>query len=366
MAKPEAPARLPRLLQGIAGLALALMLAACQPADNGDARMPPNKGVASSLHLNALMDAAFGSRQQVVDTQQVRWRANLMLPPQQAARLPSSMLPASEPLAPLASMPEAGGAAPALLQRTAVVALPREVVRLNETQAVLVFESVQADEEGRPQREPTSKAALGTVFYTRVAESAGNSKPRTPGEEQWQVTSFQPYVDAIGYDGSAGDSQVYKLAPERYLLTFESESCWKGTCGSWLNGYLLQPDGLALALQSRLAGNNRTAYPDCDARLAPQRSGPRQPRRRVVIPAQAGVASAAASAAVQGHSCFDVRGEVHPISREAASADVSIRFKGLVSNARGDRQPVQETQLFRLNDGLYEQVDGGPNPVPEF
>ena len=91
MAKPEAPARLPRLLQGIAGLALALMLAACQPADNGDARMPPNKGVASSLHLNALMDAAFGSRQQVVDTQQVRWRANLMLPPQQAARLPSSM-----------------------------------------------------------------------------------------------------------------------------------------------------------------------------------------------------------------------------------------------------------------------------------
>ena len=123
---------------------------------------------------------------------------------------------------------------------------------------------------------------------------------------------------------------------------------------------------VALALQSRLAGNNRTAYPDCDARLAPQRSGPRQPRRRVVIPAQAGVASAAAGAAVQGHSCFDVRGEVHPISREAASADVSIRFKGLVSNARGDRQPVQETQLFRLNDGLYEQVDGGPNPVPEF
>ena len=61
MVKPEAPARLPRLLQGIAGLALALMLAACQPADNGDARMPPNKGVASSLHLNALMDAVFDS-----------------------------------------------------------------------------------------------------------------------------------------------------------------------------------------------------------------------------------------------------------------------------------------------------------------
>lgn len=358
------PARRLRRLRAMAVLALALVLSACQPGGSGDALTPPNKGVAASLHLNALMDAAFGSKQQVVDTQQVRWRAALMLPPQQEARLPSSMLPASESAAASRQAP-ASRALPVMLQRTPVTVLPREVVRLNDTQAVLVFESVPADGDGRPLLKPTSKAMLGTVFYTRVAaDNARPDKPRAPSEEQWQVSRFQPYIDALGYAGSAGDSQVYKLAPERYLLTFESESCWRGTCGRWLHGYLLQPDGLALVLQSRLAGNNRAAYPDCDARLSPQRTGPRQ--RRQLLPAAPQPASAAASAAAQGHSCFDVQGEVHPISREGASADVSLRFKGLVSTARGERQTVQETQLFRLNDGLYEQIDGGPNPVPEF
>ena len=85
------PARRLRRLRAMAVLALALVLSACQPGGSGDALTPPNKGVAASLHLNALMDAAFGSKQQVVDTQQVRWRAALMLPPQQEARLPSSM-----------------------------------------------------------------------------------------------------------------------------------------------------------------------------------------------------------------------------------------------------------------------------------
>ena len=354
-----------RLLQAAAALALALSLAGCERG-SGDALTPPNNGVASSLHLNALMDAAFGSQQQVIDTQQVRWRANLMLPPAQEARLPSVMLPASEPLAPLPPLTAASHPLPVALQRTAVVTIPREVVRLNDTRAVLVFESVPADGEGRPARRQTSQAVLGAVFYSRAAAGKNSpEKPRAAGEEQWQVSRFLPYVDAVGYEGSAGDSQVYKLAPERYLLTFESESCWQGTCGSWLHGYLLQPEGMALAWQSRLAGNNRAAYADCDARLSPQRSGPRQ-RRRPAAADPATPASAAASAAIDSHSCFDVRGEVHPISREAASADVSIRFKGLVSTVRGERQTVQETQLFRLNDGLYEQVDGGPNPVPEF
>lgn len=354
-----------RMLPAVALVGM-LAVSGCKPEGAVDVLAPPNNGVASSLHLNALMDAAFGSQQQVVDTQEVHWRATLMLPPKTEARLPSSMLPASEPV-PATHAGTSQALAP-VLQRLPVVVTPREVVRLNDEQSVLIFESVPADAQGRAERGSTSKAYLGAVFYKRVAP-AGNAKadkPRAPADEQWQVSRFQPYVDALGYNGTIGESQVYKLAPDRYLLTLESASCWQGTCGTWLNGYLLQPDGMALALQSRLAGNNRAAHADCEARLAPSRGTQRQ-RRRLVVPGQAKVASAAASKATEaGHSCFDVSGEVHPISREAASADVSIRFKGLVSTAQGERQSVQESQLFRLNDGLYEQIEGGPSPVPEF
>ena len=61
-----------------------------------------------------------------------------------------------------------------------------------------------------------------------------------------------------------------------------------------------------------------------------------------------------------------MQGEVHPISREGQVADVSIRYRGQLWNPRTGRQAIQQTQLYRYQEGRFELVEGAPNPVPEF
>ena len=59
-------------------------------------------------------------------------------------------------------------------------------------------------------------------------------------------------------------------------------------------------------------------------------------------------------------------GEVHPISREGLAADVSIRYRGRLWQPKTGRQEVQQSQLYRYQDGRFELIEGGPSPVPEF
>lgn len=351
----------------VAFLGMCLVLAGCKPAPEKAAPSTPRNGVANALSMNAMMDAAFGGDQQVIGQHSVLWRAELMLPVQ----LDPAPARATEPV----SVPQASGAAVAqaswagarlqdsLLRRLPVMASPRQVVRLNDETAVLLFEAHA--EQARPDPAQARPAYLGAVFFNRLPETPdGSSKPnpkdQTRKAESWSVGRFQPYVDALGHDGTAGDSQVYKLAAERYLVTFAPAQCVQGLCSKWLNGYLLQPDGMALVLQARLAANNVKAHADCAARLEADTPVHKTPARSVRRSASA------ASAAEQGHACFDINGEISPLSREAATADVTLRFSGVVSDVQGRRQNIQQVQRFRLQDGLYSQIDGGPNPVPEW
>ncbi len=337
------------------GLAVALALASCKSKQEiGGVQAPNEGGMATSLHLNALMDATFGSSQQKVEAQNVRWRANLMLPPLQPAQLPGAAATASAASAEdTASAPEDTASAPSLAaavpQRTEVLVTPREVVRLNEDRAVLVFESALADAKGQPMMQPDRRVWLGAVFFDRQVLPRKSDQLERPTTEHWKVSQFQPYVDGIGFNGKAGSSEVFKLAPDHFLLTFSPSQCAGGVCGTWLSGYLLQPRGMALALQLHLAGNNRQQFRDCSARLdGRQAAAPHSAASREPLPV-----------------CYAITGEVHPISREVGDADLMVRYRGWLTPANGPRQKVQQSQIYRLRDGMYELLEGGPSPVPE-
>ena len=332
------------------GLALLLALAGCERPAN-DASAVQHLGIANSLHPSALMDAAFGNDQQLVEKEQVRWRTTMTLPELPPARLPSAMLPAST----RQGLPEADAVpVPRLQQRMRVAVVPREVIRFGQQQAMLVIESVPLENEQRTLQTPTTRAYVGAIHFSLLHE-AGKAG-RLPSESgRWRITRWQPVVDAIGYDGTAGASQVYKLALDDYLLTFQPAACWQGVCGQWLHGYTLRPQGMEPSLHERLAASNRT-HAHCADRLGlPHRAGKSAVRQQP-----------AADAGATAADCFDVQGEVHPISREGQVADVSIRYRGQLWNPRTGRQAIQQTQLYRYQEGRFELVEGAPNPVPEF
>ena len=82
----------PGRVGGVASLALLLALAGCErPAQN--AETVQHLGIANSLHPSALMDAAFGNDQQLVEKEQVRWRTTMTLPELPPARLPLTTFP---------------------------------------------------------------------------------------------------------------------------------------------------------------------------------------------------------------------------------------------------------------------------------
>lgn len=111
---------------GSRGLACArvLGLQGC-PARPGRVDGALHDGVATGMHRNALMDAAFGANQQKISPQEVFWQADLPLPRVQAADEP-----------PRSAASAAASAAPALRlgeeQVTPVLVRPREVIKLNE------------------------------------------------------------------------------------------------------------------------------------------------------------------------------------------------------------------------------------------
>ena len=331
------------------GLALLLALAGCErPAS--DASAVQHLGIANSLHPSALMDAAFGNDQQLVEKEQVRWRTTMTLPDLPPARLPAAMLPSSAPR----ELP-APGAVPVaqLQQRVRVAVLPREVIRFGQQHATLVIESVPLENEQRTLQTPTTRAYVGAIHFSLLHEAGAAG--RASDGERWRITRWQPVVDAIGHDGTAGESQIYKLGLNDYLLTFQPAACWQGVCGQWLHGYTLRSQGMQPSLRERLAASNQ-AYADCALQLGLSRQ-----ERNSAFQGQG-----ATGERQSAQDCFDVQGEVHPISREGLAADVSIRYRGRLWQPKTGRQEVQQSQLYRYQDGRFELIEGGPSPVPEF
>ena len=388
-------------------LASLLSLGGCsrENAAQQQAQVLLHSGVATGMRPNDLMDAAFGAENELIEPGAVYWQ--VVLP------LPQPLTPAQyqEQIARAIAQDKAALAiASDRVENRLMAVRPREAVRLNDTQVALVVESVAlsdlparsrqqaasgqgaADAPGQPTPQQIAQQAvpmhLGVIFFEAENDAAlpGNSPPEA-GAETWRAARLTPHVDYWMTGPVPPEVQVYKLDASRYLVTYTQTDCRAGACSRWLKGYLLQPDSMKAVFATRLAASNAWQYADCAARLGLATAA--QPAQAAASGLAATVASlhghesesalpqlgalqaSAISAApaqgeaASGHACHVVDGEVHLLSRgRADTADVQIRYTGVVSDAPGKLRTIAQTQRFRLNGMQLEQIAGGASPVP--
>ncbi len=388
-------------------LASLLSLGGCsrENAAQQQAQVLLHSGVATGMRPNDLMDAAFSAENELIEPGAVYWQ--VVLP------LPQPLTPAQyqEQIARAIAQDKAALAiASDRVENRLMAVRPREAVRLNDTQVALVVESVAlsdlparsrqqaasgqgaADAPGQPTPQQIAQQAvpmhLGVIFFEAENDAAlpGNSPPEA-GAETWRAARLTPHVDYWMTGPVPPEVQVYKLDASRYLVTYTQTDCRAGACSRWLKGYLLQPDSMKAVFATRLAASNAWQYADCAARLGLATAA--QPAQAAASGLAATVASlhghesesalpqlgalqaSAVSAApaqgeaASGHACHVVDGEVHLLSRgRADTADVQIRYTGVVSDAPGKLRTIAQTQRFRLNGMQLEQIAGGASPVP--
>ncbi len=388
-------------------LASLLSLGGCsrENAAQQQAQVLLHSGVATGMRPNVLMDAAFGAENELIEPGAVYWQ--VVLP------LPQPLTPAQyqEQIARAIAQDKAALAiASDRVENRLMAVRPREAVRLNDTQVALVVESVAlsdlparsrqqaasgqgaADAPGQPTPQQIAQQAvpmhLGVIFFEAENDAAlpGNSPPEA-GAETWRAAHLTPHVDYWMTGPVPPEVQVYKLDASRYLVTYTQTDCRAGACSRWLKGYLLQPDSMKAVFATRLAASNAWQYADCAARLGLATAA--QPAQAAAsglaatvaslhghesesalpqlgaLQASATSAAPAQSEAASGHACHVVDGEVHLLSRgRADTADVQIRYTGVVSDAPGKLRTIAQTQRFRLNGMQLEQIAGGASPVP--
>lgn len=388
-------------------LASLLSLGGCsrENAAQQQAQVLLHSGVATGMRPNVLMDAAFGAENELIEPGAVYWQ--VVLP------LPQPLTPAQyqEQIARAIAQDKAALAiASDRVENRLMAVRPREAVRLNDTQVALVVESVAlsdlparsrqqaasgqgaADAPGQPTPQQIAQQAvpmhLGVIFFEAENDAAlpGNSPPEA-GAETWRAARLTPHVDYWMTGPVPPEVQVYKLDASRYLVTYTQTDCRAGACSRWLKGYLLQPDSMKAVFATRLAASNAWQYADCAARLGLATAA--QPAQAAAsglaatvaslhghesesalpqlgaLQASATSAAPAQSEAASGHACHVVDGEVHLLSRgRADTADVQIRYTGVVSDAPGKLRTIAQTQRFRLNGMQLEQIAGGASPVP--
>ncbi len=388
-------------------LASLLSLGGCsrENAAQQQAQVLLHSGVATGMRPNDLMDAAFSAENELIEPGAVYWQ--VVLP------LPQPLTPAQyqEQIARAIAQDKAALAiASDRVENRLMAVRPREAVRLNDTQVALVVESVAlsdlparsrqqaasgqgaADAPGQPTPQQIAQQAvpmhLGVIFFEAENDAAlpGNSPPEA-GAETWRAARLTPHVDYWMTGPVPPEVQVYKLDASRYLVTYTQTDCRAGACSRWLKGYLLQPDSMKAVFATRLAASNAWQYADCAARLGLATAA--QPAQAAgsglaatvaslhghesesALPQLGALQASAASAApaqgeaASGHACHVVDGEVHLLSRgRADTADVQIRYTGVVSDAPGKLRTIAQTQRFRLNGMQLEQIAGGASPVP--
>jgi hypothetical protein len=145
-------------------------------------------------------------------------RAELM-----ALVFPDSQGPAAKPGQPdTVSLPEIGNdgkAVPGSAAEQNARVSPREVVKLDDTHAVMLTETVPLDDQGQPMDGHVNGAWLGAYFFEQ-------------GPEGWKLASRNDGVDYLGFMGNLGTTKVERIAPQRFALTITNGSCWQGYCGS--------------------------------------------------------------------------------------------------------------------------------------
>ena len=209
---------------------------------------------------------------------------------------------------------------------------PREVVRLDDTHAVMLTETVPLDEQGQPMTGHVSGAWLGAYFFEQ-------------GPDGWALTKRSDAVDYQGFSGSLGSTQVERIAPQRFVLTVTNGSCWQGNCGRWLAAYELGTGEVREILDSiPLAASNLGADEACEQVL--DGKAPETPPRG---------------------ECFDVSGTPEfALGTDEEPGELRIAFSGKrTTGAKARLQSVDSTTVYAYRRNAYVLTEGR-NPVPSF
>lgn len=128
---------------------------------------------------------------------------------------------------------------------------PLHVVRLDDTHAVMVTETVAVDEHSEPMNCHACSANLGAYFFSH-------------DDKGWRLDARQDSVGTSGVNGAIGTTRVERLG-NAFVVFAEWGSCWQGNCGSWLEAFGFWP-GKAKSLTPGipLDAENSGAVGDCD------------------------------------------------------------------------------------------------------
>lgn len=260
-------------------------------------------------------------------------RAELM-----ALVFPDSQGPNAKPGQPdIVSLPETGNDGKTVpdsaAEQNARVS-PREVVKLDDTHAVMLTETVPLDDQGQPMDGHVSGAWLGAYFFEQ-------------GPEGWKLASRNDAVDYLGFMGNLGTTKVERIAPQRFGLTITNGSCWQGYCGQWLSVYGLEAGAVRTLVPSiALSATNEGADEACEKVLKSQK--PEEPPRG---------------------ECYDIGGTpaFAPGADDTTPGELRIVFKGeRTSGAKARRvDTVDTTLVYAWRNGAYVLTEG-KNPVPSF
>lgn len=209
---------------------------------------------------------------------------------------------------------------------------PREVVRLDDTHAVMLTETVPLDDQGQPINGHVSGAWIGAYFFEQ-------------GTDGWTLAKRSDGVDYLGFMGNIGQTKVERIAPQRFVLTTTSGSCWQGNCGTWFSVYELGVGTVhELVTGIPLSATNSGADEACEQVLKNER--PDTPPRG---------------------SCFDVDGTPEfVLGTDDEPGDMRIVFSGTQTTSASNRlQTVDRTVVYAYRKGRYVPGEGR-NPVPGF
>jgi hypothetical protein len=233
-------------------------------------------------------------------------------------------------------------------ETTRVEIAPRQVIRLDDTHAVMLTEGVGVADTGVRDDSYASGAWLGAYFFRRDATG-------------WLLDKRVDGVDYLGVAGSYGDTSVVRIGADEFGVVLTGGGCWQGFCGTWASVYGVAPGRIATyASTVPVDGNNLGASGDCEMALQ-----------------QTGAAKGAAASdtdvvvgtdASNPPACFDIGGKLTLAPGSDGGSEMRIRFDGVESTNTDDgtrSRQIHQTAVYRLQGGKYV-LSSGHNPVPPF
>lgn len=239
---------------------------------------------------------------------------------------------------------------------------PREVIRLDDTHAVMLTEGVEVTDTGERVDAYASGAWLGAYFFDKQPSG-------------WVLDKR---IDGVSYDGVAGtygETHVVRMSPTEFGFWSMAGGCWQGYCGTWASVFGIRPGRIErLAETLRVSASDLGAKGDCED----IQKGDDAPASGSDVPVR-GAAQAPASAANDGAGskntggdaagtpqCFDIDGKLAFEQGVDALGDLRMTFSGEETIGQGSQvRNVDDVAVYRVKDGKYVLVEGR-NPVPGF